>query len=129
MRKLTHHLVEGAGSDVDIEVIDGPGAGGASHRYHITGAMPGATHPRAQRGHLLAQIGFQNGPIGEHGQNGVTHEALLAIIIDRLESFQAGPYACEENASALAHCYSALASLKTRTAARVARQVEGTSQV
>lgn len=76
-----------------------------------------------------APIVFQHGPIQEHGRNGVTHEALLAILIDRLECFEAGPYACMENAAALMHLRCALTVLHNRTAKRVARNVEGTHKI
>ena len=72
---------------------------------------------------------FQNGPIAEVGTNGITHEALLAILIDRLEGFQKGPYAHGYNADALTSLRSAQASLKQRTIDRLARGVEGTHAV
>ena len=59
----------------------------------------------------------------------VTHEVLLAILIDRLQSFQAGPYACRENALALTKLEEAQHWLQARTKARMARGVEGTSQI
>jgi hypothetical protein len=46
---------------------------------------------------------------------------------DRLECFQAGPYACEENGQALWGVTWAMNKLKARTESRVARGVEGTS--
>jgi hypothetical protein len=59
---------------------------------------------------------FQNGPVKENGEgvNGLTHEVLLAILIDRLRGFQAGPYACPENALALSYIEGALAALNAR---------------
>jgi len=73
-------------------------------------------------------VTFQNGPIREAGVNGVTQEALLAIVIDRLESFQAGPFPSDQNAVALDHVKAALWHLKERTRMRLARGVEGTTQ-
>ena len=58
-------------------------------------------------------------------QNGITQEALLAIVIDRLRSFQAGPFPTDENEDALIHCQEALNFLKLRTKKRLARGVEG----
>lgn len=69
---------------------------------------------------------FQNGPIAENGVNGVTQEVLLAIIIDRLESFQKGPFACRDNAVALTHLETAKLWLFKRTLDRMQRGVEGT---
>jgi len=125
MRTLTDHIVEGdsANHQVTISVLDEPGQGGANHQYSIRWKNErDETEP-----HCF--IGFQNGPIKEFGVNGVTQEALLAIIIDRLRSFQAGPYAGRENAIALTHCEDALMWLQRRTRARIARGVEGTHQV
>ncbi|KVR99176.1 hypothetical protein WK29_30460 [Burkholderia vietnamiensis] len=69
---------------------------------------------------------FQNGPIAEAGVNGITQEVLLAIVADRLRSFQAGPYACRENALALTKIEEAQHWLQQRTIARMRRGVEGT---
>ncbi|PZA14208.1 hypothetical protein, partial [Parazoarcus communis] len=71
---------------------------------------------------------FQNGPINEAGVNGLTHEALLAIVADRLRSFQAGPFSCKANACALTHIEEAMHWLQQRTLERMRRGVEGTNQ-
>jgi hypothetical protein len=80
-----------------------------------------------QRSCALCEIYFQNGPINEHGVNGISGEALLAVNIDRLRGFQAGQYACADNAEALDHLEKALECLHRRTKERLARGVEGTS--
>lgn len=116
MRLLTDHIVDITTERLTIEVRDEPGQGGANHEYAIL--LP-ARDPKT--------ISFQNGPIKEHGFNGVTQEALLAVVIDRLRSFQAGPYKCRENAIALTHCEDALMWLQKRTRDRMARGVEGTN--
>lgn len=59
---------------------------------------------------------------------GVTHEALLAILIDRMQAFQKGPYSCRENALALTKLEEAAHWLNARTARRVAQGVEGTHE-
>jgi hypothetical protein len=135
MRELKDHVVEGDSSNhqLKVEVTDEPGAGGANHRYDITGfdteTNPSATPPdgfKSSFGRL--PVLFQNGPIKEAGVNGITHEVLLAIVMDRLRSFQAGDYKCEENQAALEHCTAALYMLQGRTRKRLARGVEGTHQ-
>lgn len=68
---------------------------------------------------------FQNGSPEEVRINGITNEALMAIIIDRMQGFQAGPYACRENAIALTHMETALMWLEKRTIEREGRGVEG----
>ena len=131
MRELTSHKVNPANDVLKIEVLDEPGSGGASHLYSITGfnTSSNASCPFIARHGSPAEhatVLFQNGPIAEVGTNGVTHEALLAILIDRLEAFQAGPYACRENTLALTKLQEAQHWLHHRTRARMARGVEGT---
>jgi len=133
-RKLTDHIVnEGSvNAELSIEVLDAPGQGGAHHEYGITfggGAGeilgPGETPSGYRTTHLIR---FQNGPIKEFGVNGITGEALIAIQIDRLRSFQKGPFSCRENAIALTHLEEALMWLQKRTRERLTRGVEGTNQ-
>lgn len=132
-RILADHQVNPANDKLVIEVLDQPGAGGACHLYQITG-FDTSTNPscpfaaRYGKPATHSTVLFQNGPIAEVGVNGVTHEALLAILIDRLRSFQAGPYTCRENALALTKLEEAQAWLHNRTVARMARGVEGTHQ-
>lgn len=115
MRTITDHIANPTNDRITITAMDEPGAGGANHYYavDVDGSENGI------------DIHFQNGPIAEHGINGVTQEVLLAVVIDRLRSFQAGPFACAENGVALAHAEQALDALKGRTRARMARGVEG----
>lgn len=118
MRTLTDHIVSADQAvQLQINVLDDPGAGGANHVYEITWGP----------GHYRISIYFQNGPIKEAGVNGVTQEALLSIVIDRLRSFQAGPFSCRENALALTKCEEALLWLQKRTLDRIRRGVEGTN--
>lgn len=131
MRTLTGHLVNPVNEQLTITVMDEPGAGGASHRYAIRG-FDAAKNPSGinefgfEEDNKECVILFQNGTIPERGVNGITQEALLTIVADRLRSFQAGPFACAENAVALNHVEIALATLKDRTKARMNRGVEGT---
>lgn len=115
MRKIETHKVNPANDVLDLEAIDGPGSGGASHVYRVTLPDGSAT-----------TLSFQNGPINEAGVNGITQEVLLAVLVDRLEAFQAGPYACRENALALTKLQEAQHWLHHRTLARMSRGVEGT---
>ncbi len=143
MRTLTDHIVSGDQAvQLEIAVVDEPGAGGANHEYSIrlySKFESGVKFPLDKLQHAevfpdgsvvgeICRVSFQNGPIKESGVNGITQEALLAIVIDRLRSFQAGPYACADNAEALDHGEKMLACLQRRTLARIARGVEGTHQ-
>lgn len=132
-RLLTAHAVNGTNEALQIAVLDQPGQGGACHRYDITG-FDTSRNPAADVDGYVSSFSrlpvvFQNGPIKEYGVNGVTQEVLLAILIDRLEGFQSGPYACADNAEALTHLRGALECLQRRTKARLARGVEGTHTV
>lgn len=69
-------------------------------------------------------IRFQLGPVKEHGVNGVTNEALLAILIHRTK-FLDEQFPCDENKRAIQHLEEALVNLEVRTARRMARGVEG----
>lgn len=122
VRELTSHKVNGCNEALNIRVLDGPGDGGASHEYEITDQPDGI----GSSNEIRTKISFQNGPIAVVGVNGVTQEALLAIVEDRLTSFQSGPFACRENAIALTKIQEAMMWLHKRTRDRVARGVEGT---
>lgn len=56
--------------------------------------------------------------------DGVTNETLLAVVIDRLEGFQDGPFSCAENETALQYSKLALHTLHERTRERNSRGVE-----
>ncbi len=119
MREIKTHIVEGDSVNSQLQITD-IGRDVAHHYYRIYDASWSWDD-----GVLLD---FQNGPIEEVGINGITNEALLAIILDRLEGFQKGPFACDENQIAVIHIQSALEALKERTADRIKRGVEGTHQ-
>lgn len=122
MRTIEGHKVNPVNDTITIEVMDEPGAGGACHEYVVK--VPGGDRPA-----YSMLISFQNGPIAESGVNGLTHEALLAILVDRLEHFQRGKFACRENAIALTKIQEAQHWLHHRTKARMDRGVEGTHKV
>jgi hypothetical protein len=124
-RKLANHKTNICNDLLDILVVDAKGPGGANHQYAIY--WPQGGPGRVQFGSCM--ISFQNGAIKENGVNGITQEALLAIVEDRLDAFQQGPYACEENERALTHIREAMAALKSRTTKRQERGVEGTMTV
>jgi len=120
MRKINAHVANPLNDRIEIAVVDNPGAGGANHVYEITSRAADGKPPGSELDPLV--IRFQNGPINEAGINGITQEVLLAIVADRLISFQAGPFACSENAAALE-------ALKSRTRERMSRGIEGTNVV
>lgn len=115
IRTLDSHKINPANDLIEIEVCDEPGSGGAHHDYLLR--LPKD---------FMCRLQFQNGPIGEVGVNGITHEALLAVLVDRMECFQNGPFACAENREALASLKMAQHWLLERTKGRMERGVEGT---
>lgn len=127
MRTLTDHIVPGdSATQLTISVLDEPGQGGANHAYEVSWKRDGDTRPIADApGVTSCYISFQNGPIKEFGVNGITQESLLAIVIDRLRSFQAGPFACDANQTAQYYCEKAMYQLQARTRDRISRGVEG----
>lgn len=120
MRAVEYHKINPLNDTLDIIVTDQPGSGGANHAYRVEHAATAGVPP-------MLEVNFQNGPIAEVGVNGVTQEILLAIVIDRLRSFQAGPFSSRENALALTKCEEALHWLQQRTIERMRRGVEGRS--
>jgi hypothetical protein len=124
MRKITDHKTNPLNDVLSVAALDSPGPGGANHLYVIFLDESQRSNPADATVHVA--IAFQNGPIQEAGVNGISGEALMAVQIDRLRSFQSGPFACRENALALTAMEEALMWLQKRTRDRVARGVEGT---
>ena len=114
--QINVHVIPSGHPTTSIQIHDGAEYG-AFHHYSIADSAGQHTH-----------IKFQKGPIKEVGPNGIFIEDLMTIAIHRLESFQQGDFACEENANALDHLRQSLQILNDRTAARQARGVEGTYQ-
>lgn len=124
MREITTHLVAGLPANRQLRVFaeEKLGSGGAPVVYEIVSGE------EQERGDAYFQdwLKFQNGGIRDPRDiNGMTNEALLAIVIDRLECFQRGPFPCNENHMALGRAKEALAWLMARTEARLLRGVEG----
>lgn len=94
-------------------------AGGAYHLYGIQYGGPAD----------ICSVQFQHGPRGVAGSiPGVFDDDLLAVVQDRLSCFQAGPFACEENAAALEGVKAARDALSLRVARRIAKGVLGVNE-
>jgi len=117
-RQITAHLIEGDTGHMAVTADErDPTCGNAAHEYSVE--LPDGN---------MFGILFQRGPVKERGANGVQDSAVLAILIDRFEGFQAGPFACDANAQVLGHLQAALSLNLQRTRDRVARGVEGQSR-
>lgn len=122
MRTITHHSVPGKADTVTVEAVGDPGAGGAPVEYHLSWSEPvqGGSYSSLQ----TTKLRFQSRPVPE-GINGITNEALLAVVLDRLQAFQQGPFPCQENREAIRSVFEALYWLQKRTVVRMERNVEG----
>ena len=116
-------------SNVKLSFIPGPTdpISNAPHSYVLTGfnanTNPDYTGRVSSESLVLL---FQNGVISEAGVNGVTPELILDVLIHRFEAFQAGRFACTENAEALESLCKAREAIRKRLLNRQARGVEGT---
>lgn len=138
-REITDHKTNGLNNCIRVMAIGEPGPGGANQVYEL--ALVDGERPRdGSPDHW--QIKFQNGnPAGNI--NGISNEALIAIVIDRLRGVQGlnpiveggqlpaakAPFACRENALALTHFQEGLMWLQKRTRDRQERGVEGQQKV
>ena len=104
---------------IAVYVTDKKGAGGAYHRYDVV---------NKETDEIIDSVKFQEGPIQENGVNGNTNEALLAIVVHRLECFNAGPFSHRMNAIAKTHTETAQLWLEKRTKDRKKRGVEGKNE-
>lgn len=109
-----HHDGHGLNESI-ILASDEPDGSGAAHRYV-------ASINEVE----VASIQFQKGPRNlPESTPGMTEAAVLAVLIDRLRGFQAGPYACAENGTMLIALENALTWTKARADERAARGVLG----
>ena len=113
----------------NVWCLDSKDDGGAHHEYVVTDVEE--TNEAVALGDcaVFASVSFQKGPVKEAGKNGCFMEDLLHICQHRLECFQAGPFACQENAEALDYITKALEALNRRTRSRQQRGVEGANQL
>lgn len=123
MRTIETHVANALNEVLCVKAVDEPGQGGACHCYEIHADESKVTLNDGVT--VSCSIRFQNGPIKEFGVNGISNESLLAVVRDRLECFQRGPFACDTNQAALDSVTAAMESLHSRTRDRVQRGVEG----
>lgn len=121
MRTINHHH-DGHGLNEQLLITaDAPDASGASHHYKFSMA--------SAPGGVAGFIQFQQGPRSlPNSVGGALNPALLAVLIDRQEGFQSGPFACPENQETLDLLKKALASMRARADARAARGVLGKNE-
>ena len=119
MSRLVPHLALTAvdkAITITCDDRDNTVGGNMSHNYRIEGPFG------------VQELHFQRGPVVEAGVNGITNEDLIAIVIDRLEGAQEGPFKSRYNALAITALQEAENWLSRRTLDRMARGVEGQSK-
>lgn len=109
---------------VEVFTTDHASADAAHHAYRIE--VYDRYNGRADNGMVACcDIQFQNGGLKEVGPNGITDQALLAVVLDRLRSFNDGPYRCRENSVMITKIEEALMWGEKRGNDRARRNVEG----
>lgn len=109
-------------TNLSIEITDEEQFG-AHHQYKIFKAGD------LTKDGKVGKINFQLGPVKENGVNGVSNEALIEIVLHRLELLNRGKFSCKENSMAVTKLQESLLWLGYRTQSRMDRGVEGTNQV
>ncbi|MCC6295418.1 MAG: ABC transporter ATPase [Pseudomonadales bacterium] len=73
---------------------------------------------------------FHTGPHNEGATiRGLSNEVLLAIVLDRMQAWQSGPFKCQENAESIRHIERALDAIRRRALARRGRGVLGANTI
>ena len=91
-----------------------------------TMAAPGIGPGSVVPGENVLVIAWQDGIVGDDGQNGTFVEDVIEAARQRLQFFQGSKFRCRENAIALTHLETALAWLDFRTRGRLMQGVENT---
>jgi hypothetical protein len=111
--------------DTDNRLDDNGNPAGGYAEAIVNGDHPaGGTVPSR-----ALYIRWQDGPIGEHGENGVQIEHVLEACRDRLlflNTASNGRFSCRENSLAITKVEEALHWLNARTARRQRQGTEGT---
>lgn len=113
---MTRIYTDDNGVYANAFVTEADGTDVKGHKYYIQSGIYGTL------------IDFQHGPVKEVGVNGMTSEALLAVLIHRTEVLNSR-FPCEENELAIESMKGALALFNLRTERRKARGVADTHQV
>jgi hypothetical protein len=119
MRSITEHHINACNRAITIEAGEPDPTTLGIYEYRIAYGL------RGEGGRQL-ELEFQCGDPKLVGVNGLTNEVLLALLMDRIRSFQNGPLASNDNVRALRHLEAARDEMHLRTLEREERGVEGT---
>ena len=108
---IDSHHVKGYAFNIDIKAVPVERYGIPTYTYNLIKEYDGK--PGYQ---FIKDLSFQIGDPRVYGVNGVTNEALLAIMIHRLQGFQNNSSTnCSENQEAINHMELAMEALCSRT--------------
>lgn len=107
MRKLIDHQFNGLNNAIDVVARDDRKTEGGAPAWYQVMYGEGTTFK-------YVNLQFQMGDPATAGVNGISNEALLAVVLDRLRCFQAGAYPCRENALAITKIEEAMMWLHSR---------------
>lgn len=112
---------------VEVVTADYRASDGAHHKYTVRTYQDPIHQDGRINNRVVAQcdISFQDGGLKEVGPNGITDQALIAIVLDRVRSFNEGPYRCRENSMMITKLEEALMWGEKRGNDRARRNVEG----
>jgi hypothetical protein len=126
MRTITEHKISKLNRDsIEVTATDAPDTDGASHAYRIDVIEKAKTADQDDYTVDSVDLKFQKGGLAEAGVNGLTDQALLVVVLDRLRGFQSGPFSCRDNAIAITKLEECLMWMAKRYVDRAARGVEG----
>lgn len=81
MAEIKTHQISSKESNIRVFTEDEPGKDGSFWHYRVSFG-----DPRAPDSVANLHIRFQNGDIKTMGVNGITTEALLAVVLDRIKN-------------------------------------------
>lgn|ERR1051325_643671 len=108
---------------IGVITADERASDNAHHAYTIN--VRAFEIPKDAEPIVSVTLPFQNGGLKEVGANGITDQALLAIVLDRMRSFNDGQFRCRENSIIITKLEEALLWMEKRGNDRARRGVEG----
>lgn len=125
-RELYDHKVNKFNREhVVVKTADERASDNAHHKYEILVVKEAVTSDKTSQIVEECHLNFQNGGLRDVGPNGITDQALLAVILDRVRSFNDGQFRCRENSIIITKLEEALLWMEKRGNDRARRGVEG----
>lgn len=108
-----------------VTAVTPPAPDGACKHYSIAAVIPAQTSDSSEQVVNQSTLDFQDGSIAEVGPNGITDQALLAVVLDRMRGFNNGPYRCRENSVIITKIEEALMWMEKRSNDRARQGIDG----